>query len=267
MDRVLLGMAQAPWACLREITGREEQAVSGVGLPDALALLDALLVGAPGGALEPGTAASLAAPDRDRLLAAVYVRSYGSQVRSTLRCVACEAPFDLEFELEALCRSLEPSGEAAGVERSGDGSLRLADGVRFRFPTGADECRALGMQGTDAEEALFHASLLDPADGEAFAPALLRPRIETVLRSLAPLLDARIEARCPECAVTQEVTFDVQDFLLRSFLADQPRLDGEVHGLAVSCRWGLHEILSLPRARRRALVERVAAMRGAGRWA
>src|SRR5205085_6196451 len=86
-------------ACLRGLCGADEEAVEGGGTAAAIALLDRLLVDAPGVepdlALKPGRALDLAAPDRDRLLAAVYRETFGPRVESTLVCDRCGADFDM----------------------------------------------------------------------------------------------------------------------------------------------------------------------------
>src|SRR5687767_1236730 len=104
------------WAAVEEVSGADEAAFrpngAGGGTRQALALLDRLLREAPGAVAGPGQAARLTAPDRDRLLAAVYTRLYGDQIQGVHVCRACSCPFDLDFSLAALQAGLEVEREA-----------------------------------------------------------------------------------------------------------------------------------------------------------
>lgn len=85
-------------AILREITGIEEQQVSGTTTVDTMQLLEHLLVEIPG-FLPRDNLVKLTASDRDRLLAAVYRRTYGNRIASSVVCVTCGDVFDLHFNL------------------------------------------------------------------------------------------------------------------------------------------------------------------------
>ena len=98
MQRVALEFAsRGGFAVLRGLCGHDEEAIGGTDTEAALGLLDRLLVDAPGVIIGPGHAAELAAPDRDRLLAAVFRAAFGPRVESTVPCAACQEPFDLDF--------------------------------------------------------------------------------------------------------------------------------------------------------------------------
>lgn len=275
MERVELlwtrgrGFEPAPYVLLGELTGFAEQAVAGVSTLSALALLDGMLLAADGSGSFP--ASRLAAPDRDRLLARVYLRSFGSRVESTLECAGCGEPFDLDFDLAELLESLEAApadrGEAgadASVLVLAEGPEASAAGARFRLPTGEDELAVAGLPPREAEAQLARRCLLEPGGagggedpaghGEGFFAAL-----EEHLARTAPLLDCELDAGCPNCGAASSVRFDVQHYLLTLLTAERPRLSNEVHRLASAYGWSLAEILSLPRDDRRALVERVEA--------
>lgn len=65
MERVSLHSAsENSWVLLQELTGRDELAVEGPTLVDAIRLLDGLLVEAPGSSVGARKAASLTAADR-----------------------------------------------------------------------------------------------------------------------------------------------------------------------------------------------------------
>ena len=98
---------------LRELNGFDEQSVSGLDTATAIGLLDRLLVRAPGSSAQQLKAVELTAAERDRLLAAVYKRTFGSRIESTVRCTACESLFDLAFSIEDLLAALNSAALSA----------------------------------------------------------------------------------------------------------------------------------------------------------
>jgi len=266
MRRVALRVAAPRWACVREITGRVEHGVRGTSVLDAIELLDAVLVPLPGEAIRPGEAADLAAPDRDRLLAAVYTGTYGPRVASTVACETCASPFDLEFSIEDFQRQLESGSGAAGVTPADDGTYATPSGARFRFPTGSDEMAVAGLPVTEAATALMRAAIADTTALPESAVDELAAEVQAGMNDVAPLLQAELGAVCPECDAHQEIWFDIQHYLLSSLISEQPRLDREIHALATAYGWGLNEILDLPRSRRRALVAVATGEAGAFAW-
>ena len=56
------------------------------------------------------------------------------------------------------------------------------------------------------------------------------------------------------CEHEQKVHFNIQDYLLGALQAEQRQIAQEVHLLALTYRWNLNDILSLPRRQRRAYV-------------
>jgi len=238
-------------AWLRELCGLDEQTVEEDGTPAALALLDRVLVGGPGGSERPATA-SLVPSDRDALLAAVYRRAFGDRVQATASCVDCRELFDVEFSLAALEQALQEVRQAPEVTVD-NGSFSLADGTRFRLPTGADECEVVGLPLEQAEAELRERLVLG-GDGVA---------AEEAMAALAPLLERELELVCPECGTAQTLRFELAGYLLRALAQERRQLAREVHALAVAYGWGLAEILALPRSRRRAYVELASARRRA----
>ena len=121
------------WAYLRELRGIDEESVEGTETDVAIALLDRLLLPVVGAAVAPGGAGALCAADRDRLLAAIYLRAIGRRIAANARCAACAQPFDLDFDLADLVASLD---QAAVIGwRTADGGFETPDGLRFRLPT------------------------------------------------------------------------------------------------------------------------------------
>jgi len=230
--------AGTPAATLRELTGREERAISGVGTADAIRLLDALLQWPADERTGVRSAADLTAADRDRLLAAVYQRAFGDRIENTLTCSQCAEPFDLHFSLSGLTHSINSRAHQ-----------RAAPVAPFRLPTGHDELAMLGLKPDEAEALLLNRCTESgqwPGGPEAF---------QEMLDDMAPLLDLELTAPCAECGRAHTVRFDIQSYLLGAFLGERRRLLTEVHRIAGAYGWSFDEILSLARTERRQLVE------------
>ncbi|NVB80640.1 MAG: hypothetical protein HOV81_19755 [Kofleriaceae bacterium] len=227
------------WVYVRALCGADEDSVDGTDTASAIALIDRVLVRVPGAVYGPGDAHALVAADRDRVLAAIYVREVGSKVTSSPVCASCKAAFDIDFDLSAIVGALVP--EAAAPMRAGDGSYTTAAGTRFQLPTGEDElCAASSPSPRDELAARCH--LGGPLDVEALAAAM---------EAAAPLVDIELDTSCAECGHPQSLHFDVQSFLLGWLVAERRQRMFEQHLLARSLRWSLTEILSLTRTQRR----------------
>lgn len=231
-------------AWLRELSGRDEQAVAGTGVDTALALIDRLWAE---GHRQGMRAQDLAAPDRDRLLAAIYRHTYGDQVKGSIACRNCGEPFDMDFSLGSFVDHHHGQAPMPGPSRLPDGSFLLEGGLELRLPTGADELAVMHLDDAAAGKALLARIIrkgeLDEAAAEAMA--------EEALPELAPMLQAEMAAQCPECGHGAAVSFDVQSYLLQSLLNDRDRLQYEVHRIASAYGWSLKDILKLSRSARR----------------
>ena len=257
------------WACLRELSGVEEQAVTGTGTLDAIRLLEGVLVETTGSAVTPRSAAALTAADRDRLLAAIYIETYGPRIANTLGCVHCGALFDVAMSLEDLFVYLRPpTPEPPGDQTQwlADGTFRLSNGIRFRLPTGADECAVLGLPVTQAEQVLLQRCVIEGNLAEDGRDTL-NEAVQTSMEDLAPVLDLDLDAHCLECDRHQPAHFDMQHYLLSALRQERGQLAREVHRLASAYGWSLSEILSLPRSQRRSLVALIEAERAPRRRA
>jgi len=243
-ERVALRHAAAEprLARLREPTGGDELAVGGIDTRSCVALLDRIVEGAP------CPAADLSASDRDGLLAALHRALWGDRVVSTLRCEACGEPYDLAFELSWLQRALLAQCDRGRV--AAPRTIEAADGARFTLPSAEEEDAAAAL-GPAAGRAQLVAAITggDGADTD----------IAARLDALAPLIDVDLDTSCAECGHAALARFDIQSFVLQRLLDERDGVLGEVHALAASYGWALAEILSLPRALRRSLVERIGA--------
>lgn len=242
---VVLGGAGLRRAWLRELCGVDEEPIEEGGTPEALRLLDRLLVDGPGASVRPGESGTLTVSERDRLLAAVYRATFGPRIEGTLRCAACAAAFDLDFDLDTLVAQTLDAPEATGFEAR-EGLYSLPDGRRFRLPTGDDECAVLTLPPAEAARALLRRCCVE-GEVEDEEPALLE-----ALQRVGPVLDLELAASCPECGHSQALHFDMQGYLLGALAREAESLVYEVHRLALAYGWSLGEILSLSRRRRQA---------------
>ena len=235
-------------ANIREITGVEEQSVSDNTTADAMALIRQLLVTNSEQSLSADEVGKLTIWERDQVLAVVYTRHYGPRIDGTMRCRNCNAPFDVDFNLQALMESLTPDPDAA-IEYLEDGLYRLGD-IRFRLPTGDDECAVFGLSPDQAEAELLQRCLIDRAPLGTDTSA----EVQNAMQALSPVVNVDLDARCPECGHDQSVLFDLQRYLLTALMNDRRQLVREIHLLASAYGWSLSEILNLTRSQRRAFV-------------
>jgi hypothetical protein len=235
---------------LRDLTGHDERRVSGTGTEDALELLDAVMLPISGED-SPLRPEDLVAADRDRVLAALYIHTFGDRIESTLHCQACRSPFDAHFSLCELTAALDARPRNPQFVSVGPNMFESAGGWRFRLPTGRDERAAAIAPGRAAETVLAERCVLDTETRPDLA------LLQTALDEVAPLLEFELKGGCPECGRIHLVQFDIQTYLLRSLLNEQLRLMSEVHRLAAAYSWSPDEILSLTRTERRQLVELV----------
>ncbi len=239
------------FVCLRELCGHDEQSVDGIGASDAILLLDRLLVASAGMDITPGKASEISIADRDSLLAAIYIRYYGSYIRSTITCVDCEQPFDIDFSLEKLVKHIHSNANGNKIKKGTDGHFQLPDGQRFRLPTGEDEFAVSGMPPEEAAITLTKRCVFDSNPAEDNEP------LQKAMKEVAPVLDLDMDAGCPECGRQQTVHFDIQYYLLHTMIEGKKQIALEVHRLATAYGWRLNEILDLPRSLRKTYVSLV----------
>jgi hypothetical protein len=238
---------------LRELNGFDEQSVRGVDTATAIALLDRLLEHAPGSSAEDLKAIRLTASQRDRLLAAVYERTFGPRIDSTVRCTGCGQLVDATFHIEDLLAVFSPADSSPAADLQPDGTFLLPNGLRFRLPTGEDEMAVAGLSPEDAERELLARCLIERTSGVDLAA------VQEAMEEIAPVLALDLPGRCPECGAKQSVHFDMQFYLLRALELERKQIAREVHRLAIAYGWSLTEILGLFRSQRRAFVELIEA--------
>lgn len=197
---------------------------------------------------------SLPITDADAALLAGRQVWVGDRVETTVRCPFddCGEKADVDFSISDYLDYRQPS-LPRGVER-GAGTF-VCKGIAFRAPTLADEEAARASPSpvrTLCERCI-----------EASSPSAVRA-IERMLEKIAPSLVSEIALTCPGCGRQHTATFDPRAFVLRE-LSDQAQfLWDDVHLIASQYHWSKDEILSLDRATRVQLAERVRAERTAG---
>jgi hypothetical protein len=236
-------------AYLRDLTGHDERSVSSTGTLDAINLLDALIEKPLVNEDIALRAEELTAPDRDRLLGAIYRRVFGDRVENTLTCASCGKPFDLDFSLSELTDSIYSRLSNDKLKIHSDGSFETDDGVRFRLPTGNDELASMKLSPDEAALFLIKSSIIGNE------PLRSASDFEEMLDEFAPVIDVELTASCAECGHVHTVEFDIQTYLLGALLGERKRLMSEIHSVAAYYGWTLNEILTLKRTERRQLVD------------
>jgi hypothetical protein len=253
------GLRGGKWARLRPLCGHDETLIDDADSDEGIALLDRLLVEAPGTTVGPGKARNLAVCDTDRLYATIYLRYFGDLVEGAVGCRDCGEPFEVSFSLRNLLVNLEVGAGRTAGEPDEDGIYRLSDGRRFRLPTVSDLQAVLGLETAAAAGALLERCMIS---GDAMANQSL---LQNVMDEVGPVLDLDLDAACPRCGVSQSVRFGMRAYLLRTLAYEKRFLVREIHLIAGAYRWGYEEILSLTREDRRAFVSLIQAEREARR--
>jgi hypothetical protein len=236
---------------IRELVGEVEQVVKSAGTADAVRLIAGVLIeSAPERGVDP---MSLAAADRDRILAAIYQITFGPRIDSTIPCSRCGNSFDINFRLDELTERFDRA-VLDRVESCGHGVFQTGDSLRFRLPTAEEEIEAASLPPGEAARTLAEKCILECA-GQM--PPL--EELECAMEDAAPVIDLDLDARCPECGANQGVHFDIQSYLLNTLIQERPRLGRDLHRIAAAYHWSRQDILGLPRSQRRELVELIEA--------
>lgn len=240
---------------LGPLTGAAELGVAGTGAADAIGLIDRCLAAHPGSPVAPGEAARLSTSDRDRLMARLYQRSFGSKIEGVSVCHGCGARFDFDFHLDGLMEALIPDPAEADPE----GWYALGDN-RFRLPQGVDELAALGLPSDQAAALIAERCAPKASDGA-------RAEIEARVAEIAPLVDLTLDATCPECGAANPMAFGAERYFLTRLRNERHALMRDIHLLAATYHWPLDTITGLTREDRQALVAQIARDRDALRKA
>lgn len=224
---------------LRELNGYDELMIDGNGTRAVLKLLQNIIT-----SVSPDNAYAvekIVIADRDYLLSRVYSYTYGSIIQSVLKCRKCASPFDMEFSLDDLVASVRDL--ANNSIHDGQGFYNYDD-YQFRLPDGEDELAVAGMPLADAEKRILERCTANTGTAGG-------NEVQSLMKSVAPLLFSEMQATCPECGESQVVIFDIQSFLLSRLKNERKRVTAEVHTIATAYHWSHHEILEIPRSLRK----------------
>jgi hypothetical protein len=227
---------------LHELNGDDELALDGVNTEAAMRLLARLI--------EPACAAVddqdaeqllllMPAADRDALLAVLHRRCWGDRIVSTMRCKQCSVQFDLSFTLSELQRTLHEQGQ---------------QWLEEHFAQQVPPVPPAGRQELDAAESMY-ADQADQALRVLTGHTEERLALAELLEHAAPIIDLDLDAECAECGHAQQAHFDLQSFVLQRLLNERDLLLHEIHTMACGYHWPMHDILALPRTRRRQFVQ------------
>lgn len=207
--------------------------------------------------------------DRHYLVLKLREATFGDRVQATVQCPweACRKKVDIDFPLHDIpvresaekgplyTRALSPA--AALSSERGEQYREVA----FRLPNSEDqETIAQIVEENEAQAlALLLArcirrlgSLQDPGPEviQRLSP-LARVEIERHMEDAAPHVDLTLAAQCLECEREFAVPFDLPGFFLAECKTSRELLYREVHYLAYHYHWSEHDIMSLPREKRR----------------
>jgi hypothetical protein len=199
----------------------------------------ALLESASG--LSANELATLSIGERDRLLLALRIGTFGNRLECETRCPSCELRLELQFDAASLLvpvSQVEPSD----LEMNLDDSI-----VRFRLPTSDDIASAI--DGEDLASRLVV--------GEIGSTARLRDRMSERIAELDPQANISLDLNCGACGHRWQSEFDPAAFLFREVETYAARLANEVHLLARAYAWSEESILAMSATRRRRYLDLV----------
>lgn len=171
-----------------------------------------------------------------------------------LRCVSCQAAFEVDIDLAA-CRAPATDDDAAagaadpGVVFEVEGATRHA-----RLPTGEDHAR------WQREQAPLHVvadSLME--DERPCGDAAALQALGQALSMRDPLRELPVQAVCPECGGLSEHRVDLESHLVAACAMAQRELLAQVAALAEAYHWSEAEIAAMPPWRRSFYLQRLEA--------
>ncbi|RXF74133.1 hypothetical protein [Hansschlegelia zhihuaiae] len=256
---VVVGLSSGRGIAVRALTGREEALVAEMRPPSPAAWGNAVLsfAAADPGSGEPigrDAVRRLSLGDRERLLLAVYVATFGA-ADLVARCQGCGETVEVELDLAGFLAEAERRGrfsEAIDIAIEGD-----APSLRGRLPLAGDLEEIAALAASDpsgaAEELLDRC--LRTAGGPG-APNLTPERRDVARAALARAVEERdpdaeisVAMTCPNCARAHDALLDAATLLRgRGLAGDQ--IFVEVDRLARIYHWNEADILDLPRSRR-----------------
>lgn len=242
---------------VREPTGDDELFVLEHPHPPLSTLLElACRVGATATG-DPIAWAALPATDLDAAALLIRQSWLGDTIRTDTTCPGpgCQERIDVSFGITDYIDHHRPRRARGAARETEEGWFRLAGAaVRFRIPTVADLLEAT----PDAPDALSIRCI----DAPALSSTLAR-RLDRALARLAPRLDDLLGGSCPACGHQVALRFDPLAYTAAELQSAFSGLYLEAHAIAAAYGWPEHEILALPRSRRRRYASIIADERSA----
>lgn len=264
---------------LAPLTGREEELLTRNDHPTATLVTEVLSrcvkrIGSISD-VTPSVIRELLVADRQYLLLMLRQLTFGDRVQASLPCPwpDCGKGVDIDFLISQI-----PVTECGDLQRyyklkidSGDvdEALGLQPAtqltVHYRLPNGGDQEAVLDNPHRPEIERmnmLFSRCILAVNEMERPVPEWImrlspkiRMQIEQAMESIAPNLEMSMEVDCPECHRSFVAPFELQDFFFSELKQGSDLLFREVHYLAFHYHWSEHEIMAMPRKRRRHYIE------------
>lgn len=263
---------------LTPLTGREEELLATSWRPETASLVTTVLSRCVGriGTIRPVTkdlARELLIADRQFLLLKLREATFGDSVRSSIPCPwpDCGERVSVHFSTgDVPVKESQDKGPSYTMSLSLEAAPADAAGepvrdISFRLPNGGDQEAISPLLAENEAQAL---SLLlgrcvqrigtqphpDAAAIDRLSPRA-RMEIERQMEQVAPAVELVMEARCPECGRSFAAPFDLHHFFFGELRISRDLLYREVHYLAYHYHWSEHEILTMPRDKRRMYID------------
>ncbi|MDH3974191.1 MAG: hypothetical protein OEV42_07915 [Deltaproteobacteria bacterium] len=221
----------------------------------------------------PEVARDLLIADRQYIMLKLREATFGDRVQATIRCPwpDCGKKVDIDFSTADIpFRESRDKGPLykMTLSRAADFAGDNEDGCReitFRLPNGGDQEEVSPYLYENEGKALTEllkrcissiGAVEGPGDDlvEKLSPRE-RMEIEKRMEEVAPGVELKMEANCPECGRDFDAPFDLQEFFFGELRTSRDLLYREVHYLAYHYHWSEGEILEMPRAKRRGYIE------------
>lgn len=211
--------------------------------------------------------------DRQYLLLKLREVTFGDQIQTTVFCPwpDCSKRIDIDFSIEDIpIKESKGKGPTYEMELSSKAAFIDHDNkeyrnVIFRLPNGADqeaishllsenEARALSMLLARCIQSIGPLKNPGNAHTSRLSP-LARKEIESRMAKVAPHVELKLGANCPECEREFMIPFDLHSYFFSEMQNCINLLYREVHYLAYHYHWSEQEIMKMPREKRHKYIE------------
>ncbi len=211
------------------------------------------------GAATEDIARDLLVADRQFLLLKLRAISFGDHIQASVVHSACGSKMNIDFAISDIpvTESID-KGPLYTVQLSSQADEAQSE-VVFRLPNGSDQEVLVPLLAADEEHAA--ALLLERCIQQSALEhvrhfsAQACMEIEQAMSAAGPQIELTIEDACVECGESFTTTFDIERFLLHELRLNINLLYREVHYLAYHYHWSEHELMSMPRHKRRRYIE------------